>query len=185
MCLQRNNDNGNRDSVVLENGIGQKAKHALNEVNKFFGENHYVSRKDLEAIGRKVLSNSGREYLPVYNQKKKGRVEIGRISFAPNISSNATIVVNCCGKCSSAAYDPVDENHGRELVHLEALRARKQREINSDDEEEGGEEYYRSQTTIKLRELCSRRGLKRVGKKQELVNRLIDNDNDDDENHNL
>jgi len=185
MGLQWNNDNDNRDSVVLERGFGRSAIHAKNEVRKFFGENHYLSQKDLEAIGRKVLSNGGREYLPVYNQKRKaGRVEIGRISFAPNNSSKPTIVVGSC-RCSSTAYDPVDENHGRELVHLEALRARKEREINSDDEEEGGEEYYKSQTTIKLRELCSRRGLKRVGKKQELVSRLIDNDNDDDENHNL
>ncbi len=170
--------NGNGDSVVLENGFGSKAKHALNEVNKFFGGNQYVSRTDIEAISQKGLSN-GQEYLPVYNQKTKaGRVEIGRISFAPNISSKATIVVGNC-RCGWNVYDPVDENHGRELVHLGVVRERKQREINSDDEEGGGEEYYRSKTAKQLRQLCSRRGLDGSGKKEQLIDGLIDDDNND------
>jgi hypothetical protein len=131
-------------SVVLKS-LGSKAINALNEVNKFFGEEEeeqcYFSRTDLEKIGQKVLSNSGREYLPVYNQKKKkGQVEIGRISLAPYNSSKATIVVNCC-RCGSRTYDPVDANHGRELVPLGLVRERKERKNNRDNEAEkqGGE----------------------------------------------
>jgi hypothetical protein len=178
---------GDTNSVVLENGLGRNYSHAENEVNKFFGKNYFFSKLDVGKKSQKIAGGqNGPEYFPVYNQKKKkGRFEIGRISFAPNISSDATIVVNAC-KCGTVAWDPVDANHGRELVGIGVIYARKQREINSDDEEEGeGEEYYRSQTIRKLQALCKRRGLDRSGKKQELIDRLIDNDIDNDENHNL
>ncbi|KAL7454631.1 hypothetical protein ACHAWC_006238, partial [Mediolabrus comicus] len=50
---------------------------------------------------------------------------------------------------------------------------------NSDTEvEEGGEEYYSSQTVVNLRQLCKERGLKVGGKKQEIIDRLIDYDNE-------
>lgn len=138
-----------------------------------------VSKK----IHKKVLSNGEPEYLPVYDQKtKKDRVEIGRISLAPYNSSKATIVVNSCGNCTSPSYDPVNANHGRELASLDTIRDRKNREIaEQHDKEEGGEEYYSAQTVVKLRQLCRTRGLKTDGKKQELIDQLIDND----ENPNL
>ena len=52
---------------------------------------------------------------------------------------------------------------------------------NSDTEaevEEGGEEYYSSQTVVNLRQLCKERGLKVGGKKQEIIDRLIDYDDE-------